>query len=74
MNVPNRSTRTCLILLCFAAVGAPAQTFTTLASFNENSGCRPMYGTLAQGFDGNFYGTTSLDGGGRPPAERRRGV
>ncbi len=48
-------------LLCVAtAIGASAQTFTTLASFGGRNGSRP-YGELVQGTDGNFYGTT-LDG------------
>jgi uncharacterized repeat protein (TIGR03803 family) len=44
-----------------AAISLPAQTFTTLRSFNNTDGANPE-GTLIQGFDGNFYGTTS--GGG----------
>src|SRR6202049_1563829 len=35
-----------------------AQTFKTLASFNGTNGNCPQYGSLLQGFDGNFYGTT----------------
>jgi uncharacterized repeat protein (TIGR03803 family) len=47
-------------LLC--ATTAIAQTFTTLASFNISNGAFPQYVSLAQGLDGNFYGTT--EGGG----------
>jgi uncharacterized repeat protein (TIGR03803 family) len=48
-----------VFLLCAAtAIGAPAQTFTTLASFYGWNGANPQF-SLAQGTDGNFYGTTS---------------
>jgi uncharacterized repeat protein (TIGR03803 family) len=49
------------LALCAAAMSAPAQTFTTLASFNGTNGRSPV-AALAQGTDGNFYGTTA-DGG-----------
>jgi uncharacterized repeat protein (TIGR03803 family) len=46
-----------LILLCAAiTITSPAQTFTTLAHFNLNSGANPG-SPLTQGLDGNFYGT-----------------
>jgi len=49
------------ILLCLAtAIAAPAQTFTTLASFSQS--VSPV-APLTQGIDGNFYGV-SLFGGG----------
>jgi uncharacterized repeat protein (TIGR03803 family) len=48
--------------LCAAtAIAAPAQTFTTLASFNDADGRQPT-GSLVQGTDGNFYGTTYIGG------------
>jgi uncharacterized repeat protein (TIGR03803 family) len=51
-----------VFLLCAAnAIVAPAQTFTTLHSFTGTDGANP-YAGLAQGTDGNFYGTT-IDGG-----------
>jgi uncharacterized repeat protein (TIGR03803 family) len=51
-----------VILLCVGtAIPTPAQTFTTLASFDGPNGETPS-GPLIQGADGNFYGTTS--GGG----------
>jgi uncharacterized repeat protein (TIGR03803 family) len=53
-----------LILACavclFCAVTAivsPAQTFTNLWNFNDANGNSP-YGSLVEGTDGNFYGTT----------------
>jgi uncharacterized repeat protein (TIGR03803 family) len=45
-----------------AAISSPAQTFTTLASFNSTGGYTPNSG-LVQGFNGNFYGTTSQSDG-----------
>jgi uncharacterized repeat protein (TIGR03803 family) len=44
-----------------AAIAAPAQTYTTIYSFTGLvAGYGP--GSLVQGFNGNFYGTTGLDG------------
>jgi uncharacterized repeat protein (TIGR03803 family) len=59
MNQLSRWKTACAIfLLCAAtAIGAPAQTLTTLATFNGSNGTNPA-GALAQGLDGNFYGTT----------------
>ena len=50
------------LLALTAAIPAPAQTFTTLASFNGTDGASPISAALVQGTDGNFYGTTD-DGG-----------
>jgi uncharacterized repeat protein (TIGR03803 family) len=51
-----------LLVLCVAtATASPAQSFTTLASFDFKNGDGPV-GPLVQGRDGNFYGTA--DGGG----------
>ena len=50
----------CWIFVGIAAI-APAQTFSTLASFNVTDGAQPS-GPLVQGADGSFYGTT-YDGG-----------
>jgi uncharacterized repeat protein (TIGR03803 family) len=54
--------RACIVLaLCVAAtIGASAQTFTTLVSFDGTNGHVPS--SLIQGTDGNLYGTTG--GGG----------
>jgi uncharacterized repeat protein (TIGR03803 family) len=57
------SLRACGIFLLWAAtaVTLPAQTFTTLHSFNGVDGNLPI-GALIQGTDGNLYGTTSEGG------------
>src|SRR5579872_2649375 len=52
-----------LCMFCIAVVMASsAQTFTSLAYFNDVNGANPDFGPLVQGPDGNFYGVT-LDGG-----------
>lgn len=52
-----------LIVICGAlTLSAGAQTFTSLASFNGTNGRNPGLGTLIQGTDGNFYGTTNNGG------------
>ena len=49
-------------LFCAAvAIVSPAQTLMTLASFNLTNGATPA-AALAQGTDGNFYGTTEEGG------------
>ena len=48
-----------IALWCVAmAIAAPAQTFDSLFSFDGHNGSEPYYGSLVQGPDGNFYGTT----------------
>jgi len=49
-----------------AAIAAPAQTLTTLLSFNGSNGASPAYIALVQGSDGDLYGTT--EGGGSSAA------
>jgi uncharacterized repeat protein (TIGR03803 family) len=52
-------------LLCIAAaIASPAQTFTTLHSFDGTDGGDPS--GLVQGTDGNFYGTTGYGGAFSP--------
>jgi uncharacterized repeat protein (TIGR03803 family) len=50
------------LLVAVAPVAAPAQTFTSLFSFNGTNGQTPDYGYLTQGIDGKFYGTTAAGG------------
>jgi uncharacterized repeat protein (TIGR03803 family) len=59
----NRGKNTFAILLLCAttAIALPAQTFTTLFSFNNTDGGDPAT-ALVQGTDGNFYGTTEAGG------------
>jgi uncharacterized repeat protein (TIGR03803 family) len=47
-----------------AAIASPAQTLTTLFSFDRGSGINGYspVGSLVQGIDGNFYGTTAFGG------------
>jgi uncharacterized repeat protein (TIGR03803 family) len=54
----------CIVLLfCAVVIPATAQTFTNLFSFDGEDGSYPL-SSLAQGLDGNFYGTTQLGGTG----------
>ncbi len=55
--------RTCAVfMLCAAAaIASPAQTFTSLFSFDGTDGSDP-YPMSFQGLDGNFYGTTNWGG------------
>ena len=52
-----------LVVWAVAAIASPAQTFTSLHSFNFRDGGTPLAG-LVQGTDGNFYGTTNVGGAG----------
>ena len=59
----NGGRRACVVLVLCAmtAVALPAQTFTSLFSFDFADGYYPSAG-LVQGTDGNFYGTTAYGG------------
>jgi uncharacterized protein (TIGR03437 family) len=59
--MPNR-TYAFLLLFILVAILSPAQTLTTLVVFNGSNGSQPDYGSLVQGTDGSFYGTTSAGG------------
>jgi uncharacterized repeat protein (TIGR03803 family) len=52
----------CCLFCVATAMVAPAQTFTSLLSFDGTNGANPQWGALVQGRDGNFYGTTSSGG------------
>lgn len=53
---------TLLLSLAATATSLPAQTLTTLVTFDGRNGITPSYGTLVQGTNGNFYGTTESGG------------
>jgi len=65
MNRPNLHSRLCMlaVLISLSAALVQAQTYTVLHNFNETEGCCSDYpAAMAQGRDGNIYGTT-LNGG-----------
>jgi uncharacterized repeat protein (TIGR03803 family) len=51
-----------LFLFVTTAIALPAQTFTSLASFNGDNGAFPVSMSLVQGTDGNLYGTAPYGG------------
>ena len=53
-----------VLLAAGMAIACPAQTLTTLWNFNGTDGDAPQNGSLVQGVDGNFYGTTFQGGTG----------
>jgi uncharacterized repeat protein (TIGR03803 family) len=62
MKIRSRASWKSLFLFCMAvSIISPAQEFKTLTSLNDTDGESPR-GALAQGIDGNLYGTTATDG------------
>jgi uncharacterized repeat protein (TIGR03803 family) len=51
-----------LIFCAGATIASPANTFTSLVSFNGTDGSRPYFGTLVQGLNGDLYGTAPYGG------------
>jgi uncharacterized repeat protein (TIGR03803 family) len=67
LRKPSISNVACIVLVFCAAtaIAAPAQTFSTLVSFDYTDGAVPL-GGLVQANDGNFYGTTWGGGSAGP--------
>lgn len=58
-------TKTAWIVFVFCAattLTSSAQSFNTLASFDDTDGLEPFYMSLVQGTNGNLYGTTTYGG------------
>jgi len=51
-----------LALFCVSAVNTSAQVFARMASFGGASGDQPLYSSVVQGTDANYYGTTYFGG------------
>jgi hypothetical protein len=67
MKSSSRLKMGCIVLVVYAAtaIASPAQTLTTLHSFNRTDGSG-LYAGLVLATDGNFYGTTDSNTGHRP--------
>ena len=59
---PGKRAYAIFVLCAMTALALPAQTFTTLLSFNGTDGADPHGGALIQTIDGDLYGTTSHGG------------
>lgn len=57
-----KSAYTLLLLFVTAAIALPAQTFTSLVSFNGDNGAYPASMSLVQGTNGDLYGTAAYGG------------
>ena len=53
---------TLMLMVAAATTVATAQTYTDLYNFDGTDGAEPQYSLLAQGRDGNWYGTASFGG------------
>src|SRR5215472_15112725 len=60
-SISSKITGAVWVFYLAATSTSSAQSFTTLVNFNGTNG-RGAYGSLVQGTDGNFYGTTSAGG------------
>ena len=57
-----------LFIFCISlAITSPAQSFTSLLSFDGSDGSFPYYGSLIQGIDGKLYGATYYGWGKTKP-------
>jgi len=63
-SLPLAKVASIAILFFLATAVMQAQTFETIAQFDGANGEFPLYGSLIQGLDGNFWGTTELGGAG----------
>src|SRR5438067_13471524 len=62
-SLPNRAKHSFSFALLILLISpASPQTLTTLHSFSNADGANPEFVVLAEGADGNLYGTTSLGG------------
>ncbi len=61
-SLPKCNVVSVFLFFLATALSSGAQTLSTLASFDDTDGANPYYEALAQGTDGNLYGTTQFGG------------